>query len=86
MPFSLKSWMALRAVWEPHPRFSAMRGARSPRALAKRIWQRLRTKASEERNPASRASRSFFEGVRTKMGGFMGTTVTHHSQPVLKMQ
>src|SRR5215213_279726 len=84
-PRSLKSWMALRAVWEPHPRFSAIRGGRSPRALARRIWQRLRTKASEERNPASEASRSFFESVRTKIGGFMGTTVTHHSQPVLKV-
>src|SRR5215210_1172888 len=84
-PRSLKSWMALRAVWEPHPRFSAIRGARSTRALARRIWQRRRTKASEERNPASRALRSFFESVRTKIGVFMGTTVTHHSRPVLKM-
>src|SRR5918995_1464191 len=84
-PRSLKSWMALRAVWEPHPRFSAIRGARSRRALTKRIWQRRRMKASEERNPLSRALRSFFESVRTKIGGFMGTTVTHHSQPVLKM-
>jgi predicted PurR-regulated permease PerM len=25
--------MALRTVWEPHPRFSAIRGACSPRAL-----------------------------------------------------
>src|ERR671910_2437528 len=83
-PRSLKSWMALRTVWEPHPRFSAIRGARSRRALARRIWQRLRTKASEERNPASSSWRSSFESVRTNMGGFMGTTVTHHSQPVLK--
>src|SRR5215204_4413335 len=83
--FSLKSWMALRTLWEPHPRFSAIRGGCSLRALAKRIWQRLRTKASEERNPLSRASRSSFESVRTKIGGFMSTTVTHHSQPVLKM-
>jgi len=28
--------------------------------------------------------RSYFESVQTKIGGFMGTTVTHHSQPVLK--
>src|SRR5215216_808385 len=83
-PRSLKEWMALRTVWEPHPRFSAIRGGCSLRALAKRIWQRLRTKASEERNPASSSWRSFFESVRTKIGGFMSTTVTHHSQPVLK--
>src|SRR5919112_560304 len=83
-PRSLKAWMALRTVWEPHPRFSAIRGGCSLRALAKRIWQRLRTKASEERNPASSSWRSFFESVRTKIGGFMNTTVTHHSQPVLK--
>src|SRR5919107_1889995 len=83
-PLSLKSWMALRTVCEPHPRFSAIRGGCSLRELAERIWQRLRTKASLERNPACRASRSFFESVRTKIGGFMDTTVTHHSQPVLK--
>src|SRR5918995_2008652 len=84
-PLSLKAWMALRTVWEPHPRFSAIRGGRSRRALAKRIWQRLRTKASEERNPASRASRSSFASVRTKIGGFMSATVTHHPLPVLQM-
>src|ERR671910_2231617 len=84
-PLSLKAWMALRTVWEPHPRFSAIRDGRSRRELAKRIWQRLRTKASEERNPASRASRSFFESVRTKIGGFMSATVAHHPLPVLQM-
>src|SRR5215204_2908837 len=84
-PRALKSWMVLRTVWEPHPRFSAIRGGCSPFELAKRIWQRLRTKASEERSPASSRLRSSFESVRTKIGGFMDTTVTHHSQPVLKM-
>src|SRR3712207_9481272 len=69
-----------RSVWEPHPRFSAIRGGCSPRALASSIWQRLRTKESEERNPASRASRSSFESVRTKIGGFMSTTVPHRSE------
>src|SRR5829696_3343625 len=84
-PFSLKAWMAFLTVWEPHPRFSAIRGGRSRRALARRIWQRRRTKASEERNPASRASRSSFESVRTKIGGFMSATVTHPPLPVLQM-
>src|SRR5829696_5245328 len=83
-PFSLKAWMALRTVCWPQRRFSAIRGERSPFELAKRIWQRRRTKASEERNPASKALRSSFESVRTKIGGFMSITVTHHSQPVLK--
>src|SRR5215207_1790988 len=84
-PLSLKAWMALRTVWEPHPRFSAIRGGRSRRELAKRIWQRLRTKASLERNPTSRASRSSFESVRTKIGGFMSATVTHRPLPVLQV-
>src|SRR5215207_43502 len=83
-PRSSKSWMALRTVCCPHPRLLAMRGECSPRELARRIWQRRRTKASEERNPASSSWRSSFESVRTKIGGFMDTTVTHHSQPVLK--
>jgi hypothetical protein len=34
-PLSLKAWMALRTVWEPHPRFSAIRGGCSQRALPK---------------------------------------------------
>jgi hypothetical protein len=38
-PRSLKSWMALRTVCWPHPRFLAMRGECSPRELARRIWQ-----------------------------------------------
>src|SRR5215204_13400 len=84
-PLSSKSWMALRTLWEPHPRFSAIRGGRSRRELAKRIWQRLRTKASLERNPTSRASRSSFESVRTKIGGFMSATVTHRPLPVLQV-
>ncbi len=50
---------------------------RSPRALRRRIWQRCKTKVSEERKPASNASRSSSESVRTKMGGFMTTTGTH---------
>src|SRR5215203_4515746 len=47
-PRSLKSWMASRTVCEPPPRFSAMRGARSPRALAKRIWHRRSATRSPE--------------------------------------
>src|SRR5215203_2489688 len=84
-PFSLKSWMAFLTVCDPQRKFSAIRGGRSPRALARRIWQRRRTKASEERSPASNALRSSFESVRTKIGGFMTTTVSHCTQPVSDM-
>jgi hypothetical protein len=39
-PFSLKkSWMAFLSVCDPQRKFSAIRGGRSPRALARRIWQ-----------------------------------------------
>jgi hypothetical protein len=82
-PRSLKSWMASRTVCCPHPRFLAICGARSPRALARSIWQRRSTKASEERRPSSSASCSSSESVRTKMGGLMFITVTHNPKPVL---
>jgi hypothetical protein len=36
-----------------------------------------------ERNPASSRLRSSFESVRTKIGSFMPTTVTHNSKPTL---
>src|SRR5215212_1775073 len=52
-PCSLKAWMALRTVWEAQPKERAICGGRSPRALAKTIWQRRRTKASLERRPLS---------------------------------
>src|SRR5215211_3986683 len=82
-PRSLKSWMASRTVCCPHPRFLAICGARSPRALAKSIWQRRSTKASEERRPSSSASRSSLASVRTKIGGLMFVTITHSPKPVL---
>src|SRR5829696_3048080 len=82
-PRSSKSWMASRTVCCPHPRFLAICGARSPRALAKSIWQRRSTKASEERSPSSSASRSSLASVRTKIGGLMLVTITHSPKPVL---
>src|SRR5215210_1374487 len=82
---SLNAWIALRTVWEPHPRLAAILGGDCPRALARSIWERRRTKASLERSPASRAWRSFLESSRTKIGGFMKTTIAHHTQPVLEM-
>ena len=84
-PRSSKSWMALRTVCCPQRKFWAIRGGRWPWELAKSIWARRRTKASEERRAASSSWRSCFESVRTKIGGFMSTTVPHHSRPVLKM-
>ena len=64
---------------------SYLRDIYSPLELAKSIWERRKTKASLERSPASRRLRSSFESVRTKIGGFMATTVTHNPKPILKM-
>src|SRR5215212_5158931 len=82
---SLKSWMASRTVCCPQPRFSAIRGTSLPLELAKSIWERRKAKASLERSPASSRLRSSFESVRTKIGGFMVTTVTHNPKPNLQM-
>jgi hypothetical protein len=60
-------------------------GGDSPRALARRIWQRRITKASLERSPASSRSRSFSDSSRAKIGGFMEATIAHHTQPSLRM-
>jgi hypothetical protein len=64
--------------------FGDLRGD-SPRALARRIWQRRITKASLERSPASSRSRSFSDRSQTKIGGFMEATIAHHTQPSLRM-
>jgi hypothetical protein len=84
-PLPLKSWMASRTVWEAHPRFSAIFGARSPLELAKSICDRRKVKASLERRPSWRLSRSISENGRTKIGVFMGVSVTRHPKPILKM-
>jgi hypothetical protein len=84
-PRSLKAWMAFLAVWEPHPRLLAILGGDSPRELKRSIWLRRRTKAFLERSPASKASRSSSENERTKIGGFMRTTIAHRTQPTLVM-
>jgi hypothetical protein len=85
IPFSLKAWMALRAVCEPHPRLEAILGGERPRALAKRIWQRRITKESLERSPASSSSRSSSDSSRTNIGGFMWPTIAHRTRPYLRM-
>src|SRR5919107_1247313 len=84
-PRRLKSWMASRTVCGPHPKERAICGACSPLELARSIWHRRRTKASEERNPASNAFRSLVESVRTKIGGFMALTIAHNPEPILNM-
>jgi hypothetical protein len=50
-PVALKSLMTLRTVWSSQPSWWPIAGARSPRELASKIWQRRKTKASDERNP-----------------------------------
>src|SRR5947209_8338305 len=84
-PRSLKSWIASRTVCAPQPKFVAICGARSPLELAKSIWERRKVKVSLERNPAWSRSRSSFESVRTKIGGFMAITVTHNPRPPLNV-
>ena len=84
-PRSLKAWMAFLTVCDPHPKLRAIFGGDCPRELAKSIWHRRITKESLERSPASRLSRSFSESERTKIGGFMQTTIAHHTQPSLRM-
>src|SRR5439155_3122565 len=67
-PRALKACSALRTVWSPQPSWRAIRAGGSPRALASRIWLQRRTKASDERRPASTAWRSASVKGRTKMG------------------
>ena len=84
-PLWSKSFMASRTVWEAHPRFDAIFGARSPLALAKSICDRRMVKASLERRPFSRLSRSPSDNGRTKIGVFMEHTVPRQQKPILKM-
>jgi hypothetical protein len=67
-PASLKPLMTLRTVWSSQPTCLAMTLARSPRALARSIWQRRKTKVDDERNPAWMCSCSWSVKGRMKMG------------------
>jgi hypothetical protein len=60
-----------------------MLGAYSPLELARSIWHRREVKASFECSPASSRLRSWVESLRTKIGGFIPTTVTHNPKPIL---
>ena len=79
VPRALNAWIASRTVWSSQPRWRAIDGARSCRALASTIWHRRRTKASEERRPASTCARSASVISRTKMGGRILTSM-HRSR------
>src|SRR5215210_1734729 len=72
-PSRSNSRMTVRTVWSLQPSAAAIRGARSPRSLASRIWQRRRTSTSCERSPASSRSRSALVRGRTKIGGLIPT-------------
>jgi hypothetical protein len=50
-PSAAKAWMALRAERGVQPRLRAMSAGVWPAALARRIWQRRKVKASVERSP-----------------------------------
>src|SRR5215210_3831202 len=84
-PRSSKSWMTSRTVCDPQPRERAIWEARSLRSLARMIWARRRTKASEERSAVFSCSFSLSESGRTKIGGFMAFTIPLHTNPVLEM-
>ena len=84
-PRWLKSWMASRTVCWPHPRISAIWGTSSPLEEARSIWERRKVKVSLERSPASSRLRSSVESLRTKIGGFIPTTLTHSPKPTLDM-
>jgi len=84
-PLWLKSWMASRTVWEAHPRFEAIFGARSPLELARSTCDRRMVKAFLERSPSRRRLRSSSDNGRTKIGVFMNHTVTRQLKPILKL-
>ena len=83
-PRSLKSWMASRAVCEPHPNERLSAGALAPVAGEDDLARRM-TKASLERNAVSNCSFSVSESERTKIGGLMVSTIASHTKPILDM-
>ncbi len=71
MPAAWKARIALRTVCVAQSRLSAIWAGERPSALAKRICERRRVKASGERRPARIACRSRSPRGRTKVGGFI---------------
>ena len=63
-----------------HPMALAIRGAVSPRAEAKRMWQRRTVNPSDERSPACKAWRSGPLNSRTNKG-FIPQQMPYDLQP-----
>lgn len=82
-PSALKALITSRTVWSLHPKFLAIRMACWPRALASRIWQRRKTKASDERKPASNCLRSSSVKVLTYNGDVLMPPLYHISSYLL---
>lgn len=70
-PSAWNARIASRTVWVAHPRVVAIRAGRCPSALARRIWDRRRVKASGDRRPPRRAARSVSVRFRTNSGSFI---------------
>src|SRR4051794_26925596 len=84
-PRVLNAASALRTVWASQPRWPAIWGAGSPRALASRIWHRRWTKASDERKPATNWARSASVTGRTYTGCFILLSITRNRRPCLRL-
>src|ERR1700730_5562838 len=84
-PVVVKPLITLRTVWSSQPSCLAIAGARSPRADASKIWQRRKTKASDERNPLWSCCRSSSVSGRIKMGVLMPSIVPHFLSPLVSM-
>src|SRR5918995_4128296 len=84
-PRLLNSWMASRTVCWPHPSERAICEVRSPLSLARMIWARRMTKASDERSAVCSCSFSVSESERTKIGALMAATIASHTTPVLNV-
>jgi hypothetical protein len=84
-PRALKPWITLRTVCLWQPNWLAIAGARSPRSEASTIWQRRKTKASFERNPAWTWWRSSSVKARMKRGVFMSSIIPHCRLPFVCM-
>ncbi len=84
-PVALNSWITLRTVWSSQPSWRAITGARSPRADARKIWQRRMTKASDERSPAWMWRCSSSVKGRIKMGVLIPGSISHCLPPLVEL-
>jgi hypothetical protein len=77
-PDALKARMTLRTVWSSHPRLDAIRDSRSPLAPSNQIWQRRRTKPSDERRPPYNCYPPSTENGRTNIGEVITRVLSKH--------